>query len=332
MSEELVKELCTEFEMSGDMIEESVTKWRQTSIKSGFNWTSKQTKTILSAVCVYVTLLQENRPFTITQVCHRIGCNAYEFGKVYTQVIKDFPLYKTFESIPIERLVGVTLSEANFHEEEREALNQRVIDIINIERECWLIEGRSPIHIIFGAAYLAWKSLKPNLRSKVKLTQFCNIVCIDYKHTTSERVTEAFNALKRLASKLPGKEKFKFTKQNIAIYIDDILQYRTSLLYDLNQQMKCKNKNDDQNSLAKSIDWVNAFKRKTYGSKRQEEEQTQYQDVVNKTGSDEEISDTEIDSYIRDKKEVKLIKRLKKMCDNDEEEYFRIVSEMSRTD
>jgi hypothetical protein len=96
--------------------------------------------------------------------------------------------------------------------------------------------------------------------------------------------------------------------------------------------MKCKNKNDDQNSLAKSIDWVNAFKRKTYGSKRQEEEQTQYQDVVNKTGSDEEISDTEIDSYIRDKKEVKLIKRLKKMCDNDEEEYFRIVSEMSRTD
>jgi hypothetical protein len=144
-------------------------------------------------------------------------------------------------------------------------------------------------------------------------------------------VTEAFNALKRLASKLPGKEKFKFTKQNIAIYIDDILQYRTSLLFDLNQQMKCKNANDDLNSFTKSIDWVNAFKRKTYDSKRQEE-QTQYQNVVNKTGSDEEISDTEIDSYIRDKKEVKLIKRLKKMCDNDEEEYFRIVSEMSRTD
>jgi hypothetical protein len=38
-----------------------------------------------------------------------------------------------------------------------------------------------------------------------------------------------------------------------------------------------------------------------------------------RTKSDEEISDTEIEDYLRDKSEVKMIKKLKKLVENEEQ-------------
>jgi transcription initiation factor TFIIIB Brf1 subunit/transcription initiation factor TFIIB len=315
-----VEDLSLKFNLNTDMKNEALSKYQLTSSHMSFNCTSKQTKMILASVCVYITLMNEKSPVAIGHICNAVGCNTSEFGKVYTQVIKDFPQFKP-QSIPIENLISVTLSEANFSKQELNKLEERVAQIISLEKECWLIEGRSPVHIIFAATFLAWKSLKPYERSKVKLTEFCKRVNIEYKHTTCERVTELFNALKTLASKIPGKKNLNITKTNIAVYITEILEYQNSLIYDLNQHMKFRSGKDDQNPKNKSIDWMNAFKRKSNQINGTNGTIVDHvtKDFDYRTKSDEEISDTEIEDYLRDKSEVKMIKKLKKLVQNEEQ-------------
>lgn len=318
MSLQIVEYLCAKYHFTQHMTEEAIAKWKEISTNNRFIATSIPTKTILSAVCIYITLLQNGKPITITQICHGIDCSieciGNKFRKVLNDVMKSFPLYK-IESIPIEDLVEVTLSECEVSDDEREALIKRVKEIIWILRKFGLIEGRSPVHIIFGSAFIAWKSLRANIRSKIKLTEFCNTVNIDYKNTISKRVTELMHALKQMASKIPIKKDFIFSKNNIAIHLEDILEYKNSLFFDVIQQ----NQNiPKDNSTEVSLDSMNAFKRKLC-----ENEFSGIESKV-KEEMDEEISDTEIESYIRSEKEVKLIKKLKKIAEiqNEDEEKF----------
>ncbi|CAG2116650.1 unnamed protein product, partial [Medioppia subpectinata] len=212
-------------------------------------------------------------------------------------------------SISIEELVEPTLNGCHFDDDERPELIQRVIELLRVVRDCWLIEGRSPVHIIYGTTYLSWKSLKPWIRSKVKLTEFCRLHSIEYKHTTVERVGEIFDVLKRLGQRIPGKEAFKFTKQNIAIYINDILTYNSSLLFDLNNHFKTT-----ATSSEPSTHWTNTLKRRRKPAPTAPEAMAASADQQ----KDEEFSDTEINAYIRSKTEVKKIKKIKKIMGNDD--------------
>lgn len=169
-----------------------------------------------------------------------------------------------------------------------------------------MIEGRTPVHIIFAAAFLAWKSVEPYDRRKVKLTDFCRKIGIDCKHTTSQRVTELFNAIKTLATNAPDLRGREITKNNIGIYLDRILEYKSSLIYDFNQKMK--KRNDFKSVGATDDNMFSFFKRKF---KENDESNPNHNESVN---GDQEISDSEIESYLRNPKEVKYIKKLKSIA------------------
>ena len=327
---QIIDELCLGFDLNQSTKESANEKYETISKHISFNFTSKQTKNILSAVCLYLTLSEDKKPLTITQICSKIDININDFGRVYNQVTKEFSHLKT-ESVSIENLVEVILKEAVFEDEEREAIIQRVIQLIRVVRQCWLIEGiidlnvnylikcnsgRSPVHIIMGAAYLGWKSLKPSIRKKVKLTEFCRIVSIEYKHTTSKRVNEIFNALKKLGQKIPGKEKFQFTPQNIAIFIHDILDYSNSLLFDLSLDVSKQFRAVANNTEDSASKWINTFKKID-----RNQNLSNFTEIDSKGElKEEQISDSEIDCYIRSKPEVKKIKKLKKFVESEEQE------------
>ncbi|CAG2123393.1 unnamed protein product, partial [Medioppia subpectinata] len=141
-------------------------------ICGAFRCASLDTKRVLSTICVYIALLDDKNAVTIGHVCNAAGCTTGDFNRVFNQVIKEYPELRP-EKMSIESLVPVVLSEANVAVNERKILEEKVLKILELERECWLIEGRTPVHIIYAAAYLAWKSLKPYDRRKVRLPEFC---------------------------------------------------------------------------------------------------------------------------------------------------------------
>ena len=181
---------------------------------------------------------------------------------------------------------------------------------MELERDCWMIEGRTPVHIIFAASYLAWKSVKPYDRRKVNLTEYCRKTGIEYKHTTSQRVTELLNAIITLANNQMLSPKKKITKNNIGIFLDQILEYRSSLVYDFNQ--KIKQRNGLQTYETNSDGTPNMFS--VFKRKFKESEESNAQTTGHSVTGDEEIDDKEIDLYLRDPTEVKYIKKLKSLA------------------
>ena len=304
MGRRTVETLAANLSLTSEMKEDALMRWHETCFHKNFFNSSKHTKTILAATCVYISMKKFRNPIAFSQICNAIGCETSEFARVYNQVIRFYPEYKPPET-QIQDLVPVVLSEAKLEDEERKKLEEKVVKIINLEKELWLVDGRSPIHIIFAAAFLAWKSLDPYKRKKIKLTNFCELLSIEFKHTTSERVTELVKVLTDLVKRIPGKSNLKITKQNVALYIDDILNYQNLILYDLNCQMKNVESESQDNN------W-NTFKRPINQDKKRkrhsEETNVQSNDLSN-----EEI-DAEVSAYIRSDKEVKFIKKLKKLA------------------
>lgn len=318
MAKEILETLVSHFRFNSQMREEALQKFNEIVFHPKFNCKSTTSKAMIAGVCIYLVSVKEKNPVTFAHVSQAIGCDVNELGNVYTQVLLEFPSFKP-DVIPIEHLVPATLNGAHFEEQERIKLYERVIQLICVQRECCLVEGRSPLHIITAAAFVAWKSLKPYERRKVKLTQFCAKVGIKLKNTTSERVAELLQALMILAAKIPGKEDIKITKDKIALYVDDVLSHRHSLFYDLHQCISEKNSSDDHNpSITNEL--MKTFKRNAGHKKNQDESNCVKVEETSRQEDAQEISDSEIDSYIRKPQEIKILKKLKKIYDAQSED------------
>jgi hypothetical protein len=102
----------------GKHIQDLAVEKYKTLIATHFRCATLTTKRVLSAICLYITLISEGNIVTIGHICNAVNCTPYEFNRVYNQVIKEFPDFRP-EQMPIESLVPVVLSEANIDKTER---------------------------------------------------------------------------------------------------------------------------------------------------------------------------------------------------------------------
>ncbi|XP_054159887.1 transcription factor IIIB 50 kDa subunit-like [Oppia nitens] len=303
---------------------------------------SLRTKQILAAVCAYVTLMINDHPIAIHYMCSGlpIPCNVFDFNKIYKVFVEVFPECKPITK-PIEELVPSVLKEMgiikivenDIDSHEDKALIKRVMDIVSIEKACWLVEGRSPLYVITAATYLGWKSLKPLERMNFKFAHFCKKFMIRSSVTIVDRVKEQNDIFIKLAKNIPM-VKLKSTRvhrNNVALFVDDIIQYSNSLIFDLRAEIYNK-LNDRQQQQPKSIttetipqednysddndkQWMNNFKRKVYyhrsGLKNSDSNQVFVREEEEEN-EEPDISDTEIDKYLRSDAEIKCIKKLHK--------------------
>ena len=302
MAETLALNYCFNSEMKGYLMN----YYTKALNHKNFFWCSLKKKKILAAVCAYITLMNHNESIAIQYVCSAVDCTGSDFNQIYGLFIKTYPQMKPIHK-PLEELVPFVLSDFHIDQEELVQLKERVLHIISIEKACWLIDGRSPLHVIIAAAYLAWKSLIPNQRAAVDFTEFCKTFGINCRKTSSTRIKEFTDMFIKLAQHIPlvKMRQKKITRNNIAFFIDDIIQYPNSLIYDLknelNQKLGLKEISEDSDQK-----WMKSFKRKATNERVKPLEANNCQQVC------QDFSDTEIDGYIRDEKEIKLIKRLKK--------------------
>eukprot|EP00061_Rhincodon_typus_P014126 g40957.t1 len=104
------------------------------------------------------------------------------------------------------------------------------MQLVELASETWLVTGRHPVPIITAAAYLAWQSLLPGHRLKCSLGRFCKLVGVRQPPPASQRVKEMLDILVRLASQLAWLVPQQLDAKTVVKYTDDILRHRTLLL------------------------------------------------------------------------------------------------------
>ncbi|XP_074545843.1 transcription factor IIIB 50 kDa subunit [Halichoeres trimaculatus] len=226
--------------------------------------------------------------------------------------------------------------------EDSRNLSKRAVALVELAADTWIVTGRRPIPVMMAAIYLAWQSMKPNkLRLKLTLDKFCKLAKVKKQPKAIKRVTEIKEVLCKLGKEIPWVRE-EVTPDNVVLQVEDILNHKHALLRkamrshedallaedslteentdaaseeqselntdtgerDNSSCIKPGQQDDSQESPDTTTNWG---KRVLFAppcvvhAKRRRVEQSGLKDVT----GDEEISDTEIDSYIRTPRETR---------------------------
>uniref|UniRef100_H3AZX7 Transcription factor IIIB 50 kDa subunit n=2 Tax=Latimeria chalumnae TaxID=7897 RepID=H3AZX7_LATCH len=226
--------------------------------------------------------------------------------------------------------------------EEKEKVVQRASQIVELASETWLVTGRHPIPIIIAASYLAWQSLRPADRLSCSLLRFCKLAGVDFPSPASLRLKEISEVLAKLASQLAWLRVLNLNKKTVVKYIGDILHHRIVLLRNAIKSTfdataaghSCANEESTQDEpettpgTSETTDLLTgAPSRKgdvDLTSKRKAllflppcllnpKKKTRNSEELNSTElnvtGDEDISDSEIEQYLRTPEEIKVFQR-----------------------
>lgn len=102
--------------------------------------------------------------------------------------------------------------------------------LVELAGDSWIVTGRRPIPIMTAAMYLAWQSLKPSrLRLKYTLEKFCRVAQVTLHKVAKKRVAEMKEVLCKLGREIPW-ETVAPTPGDVLLQVDDILKHRHALL------------------------------------------------------------------------------------------------------
>lgn len=114
--------------------------------------------------------------------------------------------------------------------EDKEKMLSRTLQLVELAGETWLVTGRHPLPVITAAAFLAWQSLQPAGRLTCSLARFCKLANVDLPSPASSRLQELLAVLLRMAKQLAWLQVLTPDKRSVVKHIGDLLQCRHALL------------------------------------------------------------------------------------------------------
>ncbi|XP_051897236.1 transcription factor IIIB 50 kDa subunit-like isoform X2 [Pristis pectinata] len=295
-------------------------------------------KEALVGCCIHTSCRQHNWPLTMGTLCSLLHVESTLFSSVYLQLVKELQL-----DVPTLSLQDLVKTHCNGFilfqnsglipprfQEDKDKVVARAVQLVELASETWLVTGRHPVPIITAAAYLAWQSLLPGHRLKCSLGRFCKLAGITLPPPTSQRLKELTSVLIRLASQLPWLRGQQVDAKTVVKYTSDILRHRTLLL---SQTLDCiwaestsaqtdpregcvseagENSSQPQDQLSQAPETGSSRKRTApvflppclTQTKRRNFSLELERSCSNQTTGEEEISDSEIEQYLRTPEEV----------------------------
>nr|XP_033806398.1 transcription factor IIIB 50 kDa subunit [Geotrypetes seraphini] len=233
-----VRDLCKVLRLPSTFEDTAVSYYERVFDHPSYHYVNIQKKEILIGGCVYVTCRQHNWPLTIGTICSLIYADQAKFASIYLHMLqtlkldvpalslkdlvtahcKNFRVFQQSSSIPAHFVEGM------------ERVVERTLQIVELASETWLVTGRHPIPIITAAAYLAWQSLCPSKRLSCTLHHFCKLANMDIPPPTRQRLKEIHAVLLKMASQLSWLSVLGISKKTVVQHVGEILQHRTFLL------------------------------------------------------------------------------------------------------
>ncbi|KAG7223983.1 hypothetical protein INR49_015240 [Caranx melampygus] len=335
-----VKAICRTLRVNNEIEDLSQTYYNQAYQHEHFIKVSLQKKEVLAGCCVLVSCRLLNWPITMGTISSLLDADSMVVGAVYQEMMKVLNI-----QAPVVNFTDVM--EAHSHEYKMNAshvpeefaenpkdLTKRAVALVELAADSWIVTGRKPIPIMMASMYLAWQSLKPTKnRLKFTLDKFCQMAKVNKHKPAMKRIAEMKEVLCKLGREIPWVME-AVTPDNVMRQVEDILKNRHALMRRAmrthsealaEQEASC----EDPPSAAPSqtptslctvsnpqeSQGPNWGKRELFAppcvihAKRRRVEQPELKDVT----GDEEISDSEIDSYIRTPREAREFAMTQKM-------------------
>lgn len=246
----------------------------------------------IASICAYITVRRNGQPVTISEICAITKCEKQQFASLYYQYLAHYPQNNPGHQ-KLDQLIPGVLKGLSFHENEKVRIMKLTTELLQLLDQVMLIESKCPTFIILAAAFIAWKSFDCS-RSAVSFAKFrllTKIPADSRLKRVSMFVKQLEDRLISLSGSIPWISQSKLTRQNISQYVTEILQLKRTVVYDY------KSRPESHISKAETSDAAQ---------------------VVEDVDGDQDISDSEIDMYIRSSAEVSAIKRLRETTGNDQ--------------
>uniref|UniRef100_A0A3P9CQ14 Transcription factor IIIB 50 kDa subunit n=1 Tax=Maylandia zebra TaxID=106582 RepID=A0A3P9CQ14_9CICH len=335
-----VKAICRILMVNREIEDLSQTYYKMAYEHKAFLKVSLQKKEILTGCCVLLSCRQLNWPITVGTISCLLDADSMAVGAIYQEMVKNLSI-----EAPIINVTDVIeahcheykISSLDVPEELAENsrdLTKRAVALVELAADSWIVTGRKPIPIMMAATYLAWQSLKPNKhRLKFSLDKFCQVAKVKKLKSAMKRVAEIKEVLCKLGKEIPWVRE-TVTPDNVIQLVECILQNRYALLRramrthedtPITSFVKQNGSNSDGKEKPGDVDYnprvlpehsdtqesqnppPNWGKRVLFAppcvinAKKRRAVQPEHTDVT----GDEEISDSEIDSYIRTPQEAR---------------------------
>lgn len=233
-----VRDLCRVLQLPPTFEDTAVAYYQQAHQLAGIRTARLQKKEVLAGCCVLITCRQRNWPLTMGTICTLLYADLDVFSGTYMQIVKllglDVPslclvdLVKTYCSS--FKLFEASPSVPAKYVEDKEKMLSRTLQLVELADETWLVTGRHPLPVITAATFLAWQSLRPSDRLTCSLARFCKLANVDLPYPASSRLQELLAVLLRMAEQLPWLQVLKLDKRSVVKHIGDLLQHRHMLV------------------------------------------------------------------------------------------------------
>lgn len=233
-----VRDLCRILKLPLTFEDTAISYYQKAYQLSGIRAARLQKKEVLVGCCVLITCRQHNWPLTMGTICTLLYADLDLFSGTYMQLVKllglDVPslcladLVKSYCSS--FKLFQASPSMPAKYVEDKDKMLSRTLLLVELADDTWLVTGRHPLPVITAAAFLAWQSLRPADRLTCSLAQFCKLANVDLPYPAASRLQELLAVLLQMASQLAWLQVLKLDKRSVVKHIGDLLQHRHMLV------------------------------------------------------------------------------------------------------
>ncbi len=285
------------------MLQTAKSLFEEISMSQPFKKDFSNTKLCLALSCLYVVSNRDFHPITLNDLLNNSDCAFDHFGAVFLRLEKHYPNLYPNKSKNIEVLVPYHLFKLTINDKEKLTIADYATNLLWMWREAMLVQSYNPVYVIYSAFYFAWKAMSVD-RYQMSCTEFCKRVKIEHKPIISQRATFYQQILRDFYRCNPLHASETIHPNLICSKIKEIIAMKRIILWNYNksqlnyhtQEIK-KRKNDD-------VEVPEMSAKKIRASIKAESDD-----------DDEDISDSEIESYIRSSDEVYCLKKLKDASD-----------------
>ncbi|XP_075412815.1 transcription factor IIIB 50 kDa subunit [Tenrec ecaudatus] len=234
-----VRDLCRVLQLPSTFEDTAVAYYQKAYRHPGIRAARLQKKEVLVGCCVLITCRQHNWPLTMGTLCTMIYADLDVFSGAYMQIVKLLGL--DVPSLCLAELVKTYCSSFKLFQptpcmpakfvEDKERMLSRTLQLVELANDTWLVTGRHPLPVITAAAFLAWQSLHPSGRLACSLARFCQVANVDLPYPASARLQEMLAVLLRMAEQLVWLRILKLNKRSVVKHIEDLLQHRHTLIH-----------------------------------------------------------------------------------------------------
>lgn len=282
----------------------------------------KEDFAVLAGCCLY--LFQKKHEFiSLKEICAQLQCTRKKFSKMLN-FLKSWASSKNIDwsasgnegwfsnghlisddeeediDLPTAAKYLIHVVCAKAPEAEKKLLLKKTGDLLKLANSCWLFTGRSPHSVVVACAFLCWKSMHLH-QKRTSFSRFCSDFGIR-EPVAKVRIPELKELLLKLGRKIPSCTPNYVNESNLLFHLDTILDNSETFRNDLLA--------DEFSEEAVNSKEFSTFRIPVKNPPRKiANTAITYPEDMN--ASDIEISDSEIESYIRKETQTQYIRNLK---------------------